>query len=713
MSRSRQFLEPALALLAVCVLPPGAARACGPWFPSTILNDPNAALRVAPVGDFCTELGRMRAAGKPTFQALPPEEKSTHARQTAEADLSDLRAALKAADEKPRAIDVQIEDYAAARKEIAAYCDKLAEWREQSRYQDAGWARAHPPPGSPSPHVPESLPAEFAIYLNGAIRWHAAQAPKAVAAWEQLLRLPAKERHYRSTWAAYMIGRACLDHEPAKAVKWFRRVRELAAAGYADSLGLAAASCGWEARAELDGKNYTRAVELYLLQDAAGDPTARMSLRLTAERLLGAGEEPLRAAARHEPTRQIVTAYFVANGGPNVSTKQWQGGELRAKARAWLAGTEAAGVTDLAGAGRLAWAAYASGEFALAARWAARAAAGDAVATWIRAKLLGREGRLNEAAALLERAVKALPRDETWREGEVDGDYWGDEEFRPADRAAAELAALRMARGRYAEALDLLLRSGFWTDAAYVAERVLTPDELKSCVDSNWPAAKKPVKHHADPLPVEHGAPAARDDSAGLIRYLLARRLARLGRWKDARPYYPPKLQERLDAYTEAIRAWNDHSRLDADRARSLWAAAKIARREGMELLGTEVEPDWRLYYGAYEPAQTLKDRGTAAGAMAMYVTRDERDRLERHKLEIEKRFHYRYIAAEHAWAAARIMPNDLDETAKVLCTAGTWLKNRDPKAADRFYKALVTRCGGTSLGRQADRLRWFPKVQE
>ncbi len=73
-----------------------------------------------------------------------------------------------------------------------------------------------------------------------------------------------------------------------------------------------------------------------------------------------------------------------------------------------------------------------------------------------------------------------------------------------------------------------------------------------------------------------------------------------------------------------------------------------------------------------------------------------------------EDRFHYRYEAADHAWDAA----DQSDQTARVLCVAGSWLKDRDPQAADRFYKALVRRCGKTQLGREADKLRWFPKIE-
>ncbi len=57
-------------------------------------------------------------------------------------------------------------------------------------------------------------------------------------------------------------------------------------------------------------------------------------------------------------------------------------------------------------------------------------------------------------------------------------------------------------------------------------------------------------------------------------------------------------------------------------------------------------------------------------------------------------------------------MPDNSDETARVLCIAGSWLKIRDPQAADQFYKTLVRRCGKTKLGREADKLRWFPKIE-
>jgi hypothetical protein len=68
-------------------------------------------------------------------------------------------------------------------------------------------------------------------------------------------------------------------------------------------------------------------------------------------------------------------------------------------------------------------------------------------------------------------------------------------------------------------------------------------------------------------------------------------------------------------------------------------------------------------------------------------------------------------VAAGYAWRAAEGMPDGDEETARVLATGGTWIKYLDPEAADRFYKALVRRCGATALGREADRRRWFPPL--
>jgi hypothetical protein len=223
-------------------------------------------------------------------------------------------------------------------------------------------------------------------------------------------------------------------------------------------------------------------------------------------------------------------------------------------------------------------------------------------------------------------------------------------------QARGELAALRLSRREYRESLSLLLRAGYWTDAAHVAERVLTVDEL-----------------------VAYAAPSTNAS----LRHLTARRLARLGRYTEARPFLPAELRPKLDELTTAL------AKRDAS---SLWQAARIMRAQGMELTGTELDPDWFIHAGNY-------DSGF-----------DSSNRLAHAAVEVQpfRRYHYRYRAADFAWEAAALMPDNTDETARVLHEAGTWLKDRDPQAADRFYKALVKRCGQTELGKAADKRRWF-----
>jgi len=694
------LLAAAVAAAAIVCLPPEAGRACGPFFPPTVLHLPDQAVLQAPLGEFRVELARLGGEIRAPFRSVGSDK--TPSAQTAEADLADLTAALAGPGLSAPRRRKLIGQYAAARQELCSYADRLSEWRSWSRYRRKKRSKS-PPPAPAVPDLPEAIPEEFRLYVRGAYAFHGGDRQAAVDLWSRLLELPEKRRRYRSTWAAYMIARVCEADQPDKAVRWFGHVRKLAAAGFADSLGLAAASYGWQGRAELDRKRFARAIDLYLLHRAAGAGSAVPSLRIVAARLLAAGGEHLEAAAAHAPTRRVVAAHLVSSTA-RWGVRAYHGSDEQTKqVAAWLAAVESAGVKDVAGADRLAWAAYQAGEMTAADRWLRRAPATAPMARWLRAKLLVRDGKLDRADAALAAAVAALPAGQGWPQPSFPA-----QNCEVRDRAAAELAALRVARGRYVEALDLLLRAAFWFDAAYLAERVLTPDELIAYVDRHWSEPRVKPARTTTAWGFGETTPAER---AWMIRHLLARRLTRLGRWKDARKYYPPGLRKPLDEYIAGIRAGADPGRLQAERAQSLFKAARIARHRGMELLAAELEPDWHVCEGSFELLRASKSRLDPSHARLVVVTADERARLGRHRPQPDKRFHYRYVAADHAWAAARLMPDESDCTARMLCEAGTWLKTRDPKAADRFYKALVRRCGTTELGRQADRLRWFPKL--
>jgi hypothetical protein len=208
-------------------------------------------------------------------------------RQTAVADERDLAAALMALG-LPEARRRSLLDQARRLREALLREDETPGSERSAGVVDtdpSGMVVAAAPRRAPPADlaVPPGLPAEFAAYLEGALAYRRGDLAAASARWQDLLALPEEARRRRSTWAAFMLGRTALRRQPrdlAAAVGWFRRTRELAAQGFADSLGLAVLSLGWEARAEAARQHLDRAEALYAQQARAGDASAIDSLRI-------------------------------------------------------------------------------------------------------------------------------------------------------------------------------------------------------------------------------------------------------------------------------------------------------------------------------------------------------------------------------------------------------------------------------------------------
>lgn len=626
----------------------GTTRACGPCFPATII-DREEAILAAPHAPFAVSLRRIPgpAAG---FQSVAPAAGQSPVDQTFAAERADLAA--------------------------AGATDALA-----AQYQHCRANHTDLPPDC------TGLPAEFADYHAAACALARGDAAAALRSWQDLLSRPAGDRKYKSTWAAFMLGRTVAD--PAEARTYFQMTRQLARAGFPDTLGLAAASLGWEAKTWLDAKDPARAAELYLAQSTTGDDTAANSLRFVATRVLAGDNLTLNAFAADPRLREVITALVLAQreeemlpqfteGEPNIRT----GATTR-----WLAALERAGVTDAPQSARLALAAYRAGQFTLTGRWLDLASPDDDLALWLRAKLALRDGNVDLATTHLSTLVRRNARP-AGSLGEFR--FYREYEMGPVDTSVeirAELGALKLARRDYAEALDLLLQGRCWEDAAYVAERVLTADELKSFL------ATQPA------VPVN-----------GNLRHLLARRLVRLERLDEARAYFPAALLPDFERFRTLLLTGRDTAQPAAIRAAALMDAARLLKDEGMALRGAELEPDFAIWEGNFPVGLGLAQREKLPPHLR--ATPDERARVGLETSGHNERFHYRYTAADLAWAAIELMPSESNVTARALVEAGGWLKARDPRAANRFYQALVRRCSQTPLGTDAARKHWFPNVK-
>lgn len=680
---------------------------CGPDFPNQLLDRGDDAVLAAPIASFDRELKRMQLEPSDFEAVLTTND---YAIEAVEADLADLHSALR----KTKLSEAEQEEI------IFNYGTQRSNLLSSSVDIDTNQAEPSEPGGIGV--VPTGLPDEFTDYFLGCNAWRTDRTNEARTAWTRLLERTPKERHYHSTWAAYMLGRSWQGEDPDKAIQYFQQVRSLEKAGFIDRLGLAAASLGWEAQEELHQKHFDRAIELYLQQFNSGDPTARISLRFAAAAALRGTDEQLIDLATNAECRRVVTALLISyrslESFYDDDSEKVSDTEPQVMAR-WLDAVEAAKVTDVESAEQLALAAYQSGHLDIAERWILRATP-TPVTQWLQAKLLLYTGRVDDAAALLEKVARYFPEDEgaTNRPPPnelkdnlyMPGFTYVSSDIYPADQTLAEVGVLRLARREYAESLDALLRSGFWMDAAYVAERVLTLDELKSYVDRNWPAVEST---NVTATAEQERLPLQPLDIRREIRYLLARRLTRMERANEAFEYFPPEQQTNFQTLVEKLSIDGNGESSANDRADALFAAARMMHAHGMELIGTEVEPDWHINQGDFEDGISVASRATNAPNTFLVASQDELQRATEHTVVPDLRFHYRYEAASLAWKAAGLMPNNTDQTARVLCIGGTWIKVRQPEMADVFYKSLVRRCRKTDIGRLADRMRWFPDLDE
>jgi tetratricopeptide (TPR) repeat protein len=703
-----------------------ALWACGPYFPNWILGRDDVFLN-SPGGVLRFEIERLKLPADP-FHALNAEDPW---KQTADADAADLQKALGKGALPPEKRAEVVTHHAELRKLLHDFAFNTA----NAAHSDSG---ADTPPPSPAPlpagtAAPAGLPGEMADYLQGAIAYHQGHLPDATAAWQRLLHRPAAERRLRSTWAAFMLGKVALKGDRKDALHWFQSTREMAAHGFDDSLGLAAASLGWEARAEYDLGHFDRALALYARQERSGDTTALSSLQLVCRAAFKKGPDALNPIARSADAREVMTAFLVSDhhgswGPPDEPVPGEEATEPKPEpkpavepdAAAWLKAIKVAMIKDVSGAERLAWAAYQGGDFAAAREWAQRAPADAPMAHWVRAKLLLRDGKVGEAQKLLDEVARTLPSPAKEDLENFDPSQGAGKVATPF-LAHGEDGALLLTQGHYTEALDHFLHGGFWMEGAYVSEQVLTVDELKKYVDAGWPEKPVAADPNREPGDTESiGLYAAGVNAPDLpkltftLRYLLGRRLVRSGRLAEARPYVPTEVRPYLDTLDKALREGHDTARPAEQRARSLFQAACITRKKGMELAGTENEPDWlALWGGNYEMSDFPHDVEIRSQNTLLKPAADEKQRTGKSRVEPEKRFHYRYQAADLAREAAALLPDGADDKARMLTTAGGWLKARDPEAAEPFLKTLVSCCAATKLGKQAQKTHNLPEAPE
>jgi len=682
----------ALASLLLSTAPPGTA--CGPWFPRQFLAQGGLRLIEMPTFFAETELSLLARDFPTPFHAVIDELPE---QRTEERDGEDFDTALAAGEFLPP-------DPEAARRAHRRMRGAVRQYQELTDEE-----RKDLPPDFLDQVQEDVFPSEFADYHQGLFEFSMGHHAEACAIWERLLARPEEERHYRSVDAAFMIGVLGCVEDWNDAPRWFALARDLAARGFADDGGLAAASYGRESEWHEQRGELHAAAECDMHGIFSGYAN-RGSVRPKDD---SPGE--LAKFATDPLLREIHTSLLLASLSDGFDSGEKPNPN---RMKAWLGALEAAGVREFPGAARVAWLCYGAADYDGARRWLERAPRESSRSLWLAGKLAARDGRREESLRAYSAAVRLL---EIAPERPLQNTLLSIEDDTTTHRLNAEQAIAAIGAPEFRTAFDAFMRSGHFVDAAYVAERLFTIEELREAVEhrpwrDEWAGEREREYREED-------QPGTDEQQTEALRWLFARRLTRTGRYEEARAYFRPLWRPALDRYAAALHRGND-TRLPAEtRALALWDAALEARYHGIELLGTEAAPDWFAYNGEYredDPADyrleaqpVVEDRYAASPKRIAFpaVLRAgpvERARLEATVMTPDRRFHYRFRAATIAMEAARLLPDDDPRLAAILNLAGRWMAPRDPEAADPFYQAIESRCAHTELGRKATVLRWF-----
>ena len=700
---------------------PFFARACGPeMVPGYLSEGDEGDIVKMPPSDNEHEIRRLLGIPPATRQRIGyywGEDKRLGPR--IEAETKDLRAALTEAKFPLTRINDLATSYAAMRKSMSS----LAYYKDAPQNFDI------------TPYEPllKQLPDEFSLYVEGAVAFRAADYSRAIAAWTQLLSLPEKNRRHRSIWAAYMIGKAWLRVQPEKSAPFFERCRELAKQGFPDSVGLAHDSLGWQGLAEVKSGFPRNALHSYA-QMAIESPYHELDMVSIGETCGAIFEKGLSdpGLVRDPLIRKILTAEILDSGSMEMVDGHYTtriNSISQAHMDEWTSTVLKSGIhLPPIEADDMAWMCYNLGQMVMAEHWLAASTTHTIIGKWVQTKLYLRDGDVDGAIALLKEMQKNATSTRTLSKApgtEPVGEKWSYE------RLCADLGILLLGKKQYAEALDAFARGGSWKDAAYLAERVLTPEELEKYI----------LEHRNDPglqinRIVYYDSDAEGTVSQGL-NYILGRRLARLRQWDRALPFltngvwegratfspYGPGESRSIFSsntykeFVELIKVTEDRNAPSRVRAQAFYGAGLIARRSGMEIFGTELDPDDFIYggdYSGYSPLQARlgilndwqKENVTPKPAnIAQYLSAsaEERRRVFDSEVYPNDRFHYRSYASDLMWQSAELLPDNDPLLAKALWHGGRFTRD------DKFYKALVLRCRKLSIGQAADKLRHLP----
>ena len=585
------------------------------------------------------------------------------------------------------------------------------------------------------------IPKAFAFYFDSLT----AERTRAINLMDELLALPEAERKPLNAIAKYRRARLKMSLEDwaslsdADVKRRLSSIREdlASVAGHAREGSLDPAKISenaeyWiaytramilpaERLVRLGEADFKGALATYFRMPIRGEGNAVNSSFHMVRKLCA--EKAFADCAKDPELRKVVTFYLSA-GGSNNTNMHLSHPEAKEISEAWLDALAQASVDPGFDPVRIAMLQYVAQRWTDCLRTLSTLPTDDPVRLLLASRCnlrmtgdLGVSRRILDPSTSAQAASELLGIARPIKPTNEDADFTTlinfNEKAELSERVTGEKGLAALCGGDFIEALKLFTRGGFYTEADYVTECVLTTGELKDFVDSI-----KDERTAGDKSKLAH------------LRARLASRLFRDGRMEEALEYVSADLAPKARTYVILIRLAERTDIADRARADAYWRAALIIGDIGETILrapiglswsadGSHAKPDsnWHVGYG-FLPHHRLNKEREYEHAQKHTLIAPAQDEVRRLNTwldgHVEKPVRSerdaRYATFDLALKAARLLPNNDPAGGEILQYAGNLLKYRERKAANPAYVLLVTRFKQTPYGEHALKRNWFSK---
>jgi hypothetical protein len=614
---------------------------------------------------------------------------------------------------------------------------KVTDWKESDQLIKN--RQSNPPADEPYIAALNQTPPAFKAYLISLT----VSRLDGLNQMEQLLALPPAERKPLEAIAKYRRARLSMnlddwamltdDHAKARLLKIREDLSDVATharAGSLDPCKISENAVYWIAYTRsiilpasrlvrMGEADFGGAFAAYLKMPMRGEGNAVNSSYRLASRLC---DEPDLSAYVHDPDlRRLITLYLAA-GGSNNTDYRMSHAEAREVSAAWLDALAKADVDlgfDLV---RIAMLQHRTGRWQECLKTTRRLPVDEPMAMLLASRCsLRLNGDIDVSRKILDVAGGAQTTVPVRDLSKAPGHAIPEEDFtehieltektKLRQRTEGERAMIELAQGRFAEALDFFAKGDYTEETSFVAECVMTIDELKAFVDQRRKAA---------PAGTTKG-PAI--DDRFPTKKILASRLFRAGRLEEALDYVSPEIKAQANNYVLFMRLAERTDIADRTKADAYWRAALIVHQIGEEILHASFGLDWTgggdegKWYVGYNllPLKRLQPDSATRITLITSPTKEEALRVQTWLAEhIEKPVRSErdasYAVFDLALKAARSLPHNDPAGGQILQFAGNQLKFVEPKAANPAYVLLATRFKQTPYGEHALKRHWFSK---